>query len=170
MVEASELKPLSVVHRRAGEAPAVWALGSLFERLLTGEECEAALDISLVTQPPGTATPLHRHTQEAEAFYLLAGSMLYRAGDETYQLRAGDFIYLPRGVPHGLRVTGTEPTKFLGLTAPAGLMDLYEEVGKPATERRLPGPDGPALDAQIAAWNRLATGLQIVGPPISDTH
>jgi uncharacterized cupin superfamily protein len=26
-----------------------------------------------VTQPPGIATPLHRHSREAEAFYLLDG-------------------------------------------------------------------------------------------------
>ena len=35
-------------------------MGSLFEHLLTAQESGGALGISLVTQPPGTATPLHR--------------------------------------------------------------------------------------------------------------
>jgi quercetin dioxygenase-like cupin family protein len=160
--------PLRVIHRAADEAPATWALGLLFERLLTGEESGGVLDVSLVTQPPGTATPLHRHTREAEAFYLLAGLMTYQAGEEIYHLTAGDFIYLPLGLPHALRVTGTEPTRFLALTAPAGLMQLYDDVGTRAPERRLPGSDGPLLDAQIAAWNGLAGryGLQVLGPPL----
>ncbi len=92
----SETAPLKVIYQAAGEAPATWALGSLFERVLTGGQCGGAFDISLVTQPPGTATPLHRHTREAEVFYLLAGSMSYRAGEEIFHLTAGDFIYLQR--------------------------------------------------------------------------
>jgi hypothetical protein len=55
------------------------------------------------------------------------------------------FIYLLKGVPHGFRVTGTSPVRFLALTVPSGLMGLYDEVGMPATERRLPGLDGPPV-------------------------
>jgi quercetin dioxygenase-like cupin family protein len=160
--------PLKVIFQAAGEAPATWAFGSLFERVLTGGQSGGAFDISLVTQPPGTATPLHRHTREAEVFYLLAGSVTYQAGEETFHLTLGDFIYLPLGLPHALRVTGTEPTRFLALTAPAGLLELYDEVGTRANDRRLPGADGPPLEPQIAAWNNLADryGLQILGPPL----
>ena len=164
----SETAPLKVIYQAAGEAPATWALGSLFERVLTGGQSGGAFDISLVTQPPGTATPLHRHTREAEVFYLLAGSMTYRAGEETFYLTAGDFIYLPLGLPHALRITGAEPTRFLALTAPAGLGELYDKVGTSAAERRLPGADGLTLDTQVAAWNNLGGryGLQVLGPPL----
>ena len=37
------------------------------------DETEGRLGVSLVTQPPGIATPLHRHTHEAEAFFVLEG-------------------------------------------------------------------------------------------------
>ncbi|KQX69979.1 hypothetical protein ASD06_03020 [Angustibacter sp. Root456] len=43
--------------RAAGTGPATWAMGSLFEHLLTGPESGGELGVSLVTQPPGTATP-----------------------------------------------------------------------------------------------------------------
>lgn len=125
-----------------GRGPATWAMGSLFERLVSGEETGGLFDASLVTQPPGIATPLHIHTHEAEAFYVLQGTMTYRAGEQLHQLAAGSFIYLPRGVPHAFRITGTTPVRFLGLVAPAGLMRLYDEVGMPARERRLPGSHG----------------------------
>lgn len=156
-----------VIHRPAGSAPAVWAMGSLFERLVSTTE-SAGLDVALVTQPPGTATPLHRHAREAEAFYLLEGSMTYRAGEELFELVAGDFLYLPSGIPHAFRVTGEQAVRFLGLADPGGLFDLYAEVGMPATAHRLPGADGPALDVEISRWNEVGPryGLEVVGPPL----
>jgi hypothetical protein len=47
----------------------------LSERLASEEEAGGTLGISLVTQPSGIATPLHVHTHEAEAFYLLDGTI-----------------------------------------------------------------------------------------------
>jgi quercetin dioxygenase-like cupin family protein len=162
------LEDTGVVVRAAGEGPATWAMGSLFERLAAGDETGGTLGISLVTQPPGVATPLHEHTNEAEAFYLLDGTITYRAGDTTHRLRAGSFIFLPKGLPHAFRITGDRPARFIGLTIPGGLMSLYDEVGMPAAERRLPGHDGLPLDEEIGRWNEIGPryGLRVVGPPI----
>ncbi len=158
-----------VIHRPAGTAPAVWAMGSLFERLASRVET-AGLDVAVVTQPPGIATPLHRHTHESEAFYLLDGTMTYRAGEELFHLREGDFIYLPVGVPHAFRVTGDRPVRFVGFADPGGLFDLYAEVGIPAAERRLPGADGQPMDVEIPRWNEVGPryGLEVVGPPLPE--
>jgi mannose-6-phosphate isomerase-like protein (cupin superfamily) len=157
-----------VLVRAPGDGAATWAMGSLFERLASAADTDGAFDASLVTQPPGVATPLHVHTHEAEAFFLLDGTMSYQAGNTLYLLSAGYFIYLPKGIPHAFRVTGTSPVRFLGLTVPAGLMDLYDEVGMPATERRLPGPDGPPVEEGVRRWNEVSPryGLRVVGPPI----
>jgi quercetin dioxygenase-like cupin family protein len=143
-------------------------MGSLFERLASGAETERRFDLTLATQPPGTAPPLHVHTREAEAFYMLAGTMVYRAGEELHQLTAGSFIYLPPGIPHAFRITGPTPARFLSVDAPAGLMDLYDEVGLPAGERRLPGSDGMSIEEEIPRWNEISPryGLTVVGPPI----
>jgi quercetin dioxygenase-like cupin family protein len=158
----------TVLVRGSSDRPATWALGSLFERLASGDETGGAFGLSLVTQPAGTATPLHIHTGEAEAFYLLDGTMTYRAGEQTYQLSPGSFIYLPTGIPHAFRVTGTSPVRFLGIVTPGGLMDLYDEAGRPADERVLPEPDAEQLQADIGRWLEAAPryGIQVVGPPI----
>ena len=157
-----------VVHRPAGIGPMTWAMGSLFEHVLTGAESGGALGLALVTQPPGTATPLHRHTHEAEGFYLLDGTMTYRAGEDDFHLGAGDFIWLPSGLPHAFRVTGDRPVRFLGMSAPGGLLRLYDEVGVPAAERRLPGEDGQSMDVEIPRGNEMAPkyGLEVLGPPL----
>ncbi len=90
-----------------------------------------------------------------EAFYVLEGTLAYQAGDQLHELAAGSFIYLPQGVPHAFRITGTTPVRFLGLIAPAGLMRLYDEVGMPAPQRRLPGPDGLSIEEEIPRWNEI---------------
>jgi mannose-6-phosphate isomerase-like protein (cupin superfamily) len=167
-ISTEHVSATGVVHRPAGTGPATWAMGSLFEHLLAGTESGGTLGIARVTQPPGVATPLHRHTREAEAFYLLEGTMTYRAGDEVFELAAGSFIYLPQGLPHAFRVTGDRPVQLLGLTVPGHLLHLYDEVGIPAAERRLPGEDGLSFEEEVARWNEIGPryGLEVVGPPI----
>jgi quercetin dioxygenase-like cupin family protein len=169
MTEATAAAPGDLVTVcTAGQGPATWAMGSLFERLVTGGQTGGSLDVAVVTQPPGLATPTHVHTREAEAWFVLAGTLTYRAGDRLADLAAGDFIYLPRGVPHAFRITGDRPARCLTLALPGPLLDLYDQVGAPAAERRL--PDGGISPADITRWLELAPayGLQIVGPPIPE--
>ena len=168
--QPANTQPATALYRPADSAPATWSMNSLFQQLLSAGESGGSLGMSLVTQPPGTATPLHRHTREAEAFFLLDGSMTYRAGEQTFHLSPGDFIWLPLGLPHAFRVTGATPVRFLGLTAPGDLMTLYDEVGMPATERRLPAGDGRPMDEEIARWSEIGPryGLQVVGPPLPE--
>ena len=159
-----------VVHRNPGEGPATWAMGGLFEHLVAASDSEGLLGVSMVTQPPGIATPLHRHTYEAEAFYVLEGRISYRAGEALYELDEGSFIYLPKGLPHAFRIRGTSPARFLAFTAPGGLMALYDEVGVPALERRVPGSDGQSAEVEIPKWAEVGPryGLEVVGPGIPE--
>lgn len=159
-----------VVVRSPGSGPATWAMGGLFEHLAAAADTDGRLGISLVTQPPGIATPLHRHTKESEAFYLLEGELSYRAGEVTYELEPGSFIYLPQGLPHAFRIRGSAPARFLALTTPGGLMSLYDEVGIPALERRLPGPDGQTPEVELPKWADVGPryGLEVVGPGIPE--
>ena len=112
--------------------------------------------------------PLHRHAHEAEALFLLEGRITYRAGDDVFELEDGAFLFLPRALPHAFRIRGDRPARFLALTVPGGLMGLYDEVGVPAMEMRLPGEDGRSFDEEVARWNEVGPryGLEVVGPPI----
>jgi quercetin dioxygenase-like cupin family protein len=159
----------TVVACGPGQGRGTWAMGSLFEHLAGPENTGGALGVALVTQPPGIATPLHRHTHEAEAFYLLDGVVTYLAGQETHELTAGWFIYLPRSVPHAFRIRGDRPARFLALTVPGGLLHLYDEVGLPADALRLPGEgEGRTMAEEIGRWNEVGPryGLEVIGPPI----
>ncbi|MDN4161749.1 cupin domain-containing protein [Nocardioides abyssi] len=158
-----------VVVHEPGSGRSTWAMQSLFEHLLEPGQ-SSLLGVALVTQPPGVATPLHRHTREAEACYVLDGAVSYQAGDEVFELHGGCFIHLPRDVPHAFRIRGDRPARLLVITAPSGLLHLYDEVGMPATERRLPGDDGLSVEDEIARWMEIGPryGLELLGPPIPE--
>lgn len=59
----------------------------------------------------GDCHPLHVHHREAEAFYLLEGSMTYREGEDVFRPESGDLIYLPVDVPPAFRITGSSPAR-----------------------------------------------------------
>jgi quercetin dioxygenase-like cupin family protein len=157
----------SVIVRDASEGPAVWAVGSLFQQLASKAETGGPFGLTLVTQRHGSASPKHVHTREAEAFYLLDGNLTYQADDQTYQLGPESFIYLPPGVAHAFRVTSST-AKFLVINAPGGLIDIYDEVGRPAGNRVLPPPDEQQLHADVERWLAAAPryGIEVVGPPL----
>jgi quercetin dioxygenase-like cupin family protein len=160
-----------VVVHRAGEGPGTWAMGSLFEHLVSADQTGGSIAMSLVTQPPGIATPLHRHTHEAEALFVLEGEIEYRAGETTYELTGGAFLFLPLGLPHAFRIRGDTPARFLALTTPGGLMGLYDEVGVPAAGMHLPGDgEGRSMEEEIGRWNEVGPryGLEVVGPPLPE--
>lgn len=158
------------IMREPGTGRGTWAMQSLFEHLLEGSESDGRLGVALVTQPPGIATPLHRHSKEAEAFFVLEGRLSYRAGGEQFEMYDGCFVYLPQNVPHAFRIRGDRPARMLALTAPGGLLSLYDDVGVPAAELRLPGPDGLTPEEEIPKWVDVAPryGLEVVGPPIPE--
>jgi quercetin dioxygenase-like cupin family protein len=170
--DASTSDPTDVAVARApGTGRGTWAMGSIFEHLVGAEQTGGTLGVALVTQPPGIATPLHRHQHEAEAFYLLDGEMTYVAGDETFELAAGWFMYLPRGLPHAFRIRGDRPARFVALTVPGGLLRLYDEVGVPATALRVPAEgEGRPMAEEIGRWAEVGPryGLEVLGPPIPE--
>ena len=82
----------------------------------------------------GWETPWHLHRLEDECLYLIRGSVSAKLGDEPYgTLRAGDFIFLPRGVAHGFRVL--EETEILTVLTPPGLERFFREASFDFTEQ-----------------------------------
>jgi quercetin dioxygenase-like cupin family protein len=60
----------------------------------------------------GGGMPRHTNTVEHEQ-YVLRGRATITIGDETYQVEAGDVVFIPEGVIHSYQNTGSEPFEFL---------------------------------------------------------
>lgn len=74
--------------------------------------------MGLITIPPGGRTKAHFHEAHETALYMLAGvvDMWYGKRLEQYEeCRAGDYIYIPAGVPHvAANRSTTEPALVVG--------------------------------------------------------
>lgn len=89
----------------------------------TGESVMAFEEIV----PPGTRSTFHLHHDSDEVAYVLSGEMTFKIGDETSVGGAGTWAFMPRGVPHCWKYTGTETGKILFLYTPAKAGGLIEE-------------------------------------------
>lgn len=71
------------------------------------------------TTRAGEEPPDHTHGTEDEIFYVLQGDLTFRCGDDAFELGAGGFIFLPRGIRHGYQIRSEDDVRLLAVTAPA---------------------------------------------------
>lgn len=73
-------------------------------RWLVGAESMGSEDtvVGYSVFPPGAAHELHRHPRAEEWEYVLRGSGVKRVGDEEIEIAAGDLVFTPRDVYHGV--------------------------------------------------------------------
>lgn len=73
----------------------------------------------------GGKTPLHKHDQAHEMFYVLDGSGRAHCGGVTYDMAKGDTLVLPPGLEHVVENTGSERLYCLTVMVPnEGLAEL----------------------------------------------
>lgn len=68
-----------------------------------------------------TAYPFHFHSAFEEAIYVLEGTGTLRIGEDTVDVRPGDYVAFPAGpaCAHALTNTGDEPLRYLCMSSPA---------------------------------------------------
>lgn len=129
------------------DAPAYWFLNSLNVVLATSESTGSAYSMVHHTAPTGHATPYHLHHAEDEAFYVLGGEFTFICDGKKTILGPGGYVFLPRGIPHGIRCTGSTPSTMLILAMPGtGFVGMMIEMAEPAKERELPPVTKPDIE------------------------
>jgi mannose-6-phosphate isomerase-like protein (cupin superfamily) len=119
-----------------------------------------------MTLPVGSAAPLHVHEALDDTWYVLEGEIAVRCGDDVSTVRTGDWVSMPRGVPHTFRVVGDREARVLLVHDNASFRDLVRALGVPAGTRVVPDdPVFPTMEelARVAAAN----DLRPIGPPMS---
>ncbi len=140
----SELVPRTVAE---AEGPAYWFLNSLNIVKATTDSTGGAFSMVYHTAPPGHATPYHLHHIEDEAFYVLDGEFTFICDGKKTVVSPGGYIFLPRGIPHGIRCGAPSPSTMLILATPGtGFVGMMTEMAEPAAQRVLPSPTEPDLE------------------------
>ncbi len=142
-----------------------WFLGTRIRMLVTGEDSGGRATVAEQRAPRGFSPPLHVHETEDTVFYVLAGRVTVRLGDDTLALEAGQAGFLPRGVPHTFRVDSDE-AQLIEVTTPGGFDRFVMENSEPATAPGLP-PGPPSIDPARLGASAAKHGAPLVGPPLA---
>lgn len=130
--------PYEVLSPTQGRA--VWVLAARGRTLVPGEHTGGAYAVVETTAGPGGGPPPHVHAREDELFYVVEGELGLVYAHRQFWAKAGDAVFLPRGMPHTFAPVGDGLAKFVVLTAPAGFERFSAEVG---TETSAAGPFDP---------------------------
>jgi quercetin dioxygenase-like cupin family protein len=129
------------------EGPAFWFLNNLCVVKATTESTGGAFSMVYQIAPPAHATPYHLHHVEDEAFYVLDGEYTFICDGVKTAVGPGGYMFLPRGIPHGIRVSSSVPATMLIMATPGnGFVGMMEEMAQPALERVLPTFTQPDLE------------------------
>jgi quercetin dioxygenase-like cupin family protein len=161
MTSSSHTKPYHLVN---GEGPALWHFGGLVSFKATSDNTHGQLWLQEVTGCRGYASPLHRHTLEDEAFYILEGELSIHIGNDMSTAGPGDFLWAPRDIAHAFCVE-SDQARFLAMSTASQFDKFFFATGEPALTMNLPPlADGsPDIDTLVAALAR--HGVEMIGPP-----
>ena len=105
---------------------------------------------------PNGGPPLHIHPFQDEWFYVIEGDYFFQVGDEKFQMKAGDTIFLPKNVPHAF-IQLSDKGKMLVSYLPAGKMESFFKVTSLWTQ-----PPGKEEIAKVFSDH----DMKVVGPPL----
>lgn len=136
-----------------------WLDGGTLALLLDGKATDGQLMMGRFDVSKGEAPPFHKHLNEDEVFLLIKGTALVWYDEDEYELAEGGVVYLPRGIPHGYRITSAT-ADLLMLNTPAGIEGMFRETGR---DKSTPRPPGFKVTPNPAVSQKY--GNVVVGPP-----
>jgi quercetin dioxygenase-like cupin family protein len=120
--------------RTPGQGRTIAVVGDVYRFLATGEDTNGKYAMWEAIVPPGGGPPPHVHSREQEGFYILEGEITVQIGDQRLVTTAGMFANMPVGTPHSFKNESDKPAKMLITVAPAGLEQMFFEVGVPVVQ------------------------------------
>ena len=138
----------------------IQAFGQEAHVLVSSEQTEDAVCVLRVSFPPGNVTPPHLHHATDETFLIESGEIEINRGGELLHGRKGDVIYLPKGIPHALRVLGNdEGVALVVCVVPGGFDRFFAACGE---EFKKGEPEMPLLVKLAAQY-----GIEFQSGPLS---
>jgi quercetin dioxygenase-like cupin family protein len=127
--------------------PHVGVAGDTYTILLTGKDTAGRYCLIDMHIPPGGGPPPHRHDFE-ESFTVLEGEIEATFRGQRQTVRAGQVINIPANAPHQFRNESKEAARLLCVCSPAGLEQMFLELGVPVATRTTAPPKPDATDQE----------------------
>jgi mannose-6-phosphate isomerase-like protein (cupin superfamily) len=132
---------------------------------VTSEDTGGALATFELLALPRSGPILHVHHREDEWYYVLSGEFIFKAGEDTYTLKKGDSIWLPRGIPHTWANTTKAEANLILVCQPGGFEKFLEEMS--VSMEGLPQNSNAAH--QKVAEVLAKYGMEMLGPPLLES-
>ncbi|MDW7695961.1 cupin domain-containing protein [Flammeovirgaceae bacterium SG7u.111] len=107
---------------------------------ILSEQSNGEYSVIITETPPQSGPPRHVHSHEDELFYVLKGTYEFYCGDEIIEAKEGDFVRLPKGIPHGFINTDTLPGITMNTITPGGFEGYFNEMAELASNNALSKP------------------------------
>ena len=118
--------------------------GVLMHCLLTGKETNHAFCLFENRSSGETGTPVHVHALEDETIHVLEGEMSVILDGVIHEVKAGEAVFMPRGIPHQLRNLSKLPSRYSILCIPSGFENFVADAGHVLVEGQAPSPPSPS--------------------------
>jgi quercetin dioxygenase-like cupin family protein len=125
---------ISIINKNEGKLLAV--AGGNYRIIISGEETNGNYAVIEMVVPPGCGPPPHSHPQIQEMFHVLEGELEFKTEAGKQIVSRDGFVNIPLGgAIHCFKNTSENYARLLCTVVPAGLENLFGEIGTPA----LPG-------------------------------
>jgi mannose-6-phosphate isomerase-like protein (cupin superfamily) len=153
------------VIRRPTEGRTVAVVGDVYRFLATGEDTSGKYALWEAIVPPGGGPPPHVHSREEEGFYVLEGEIAFFIGEQRLNASTGMFANMPVGTPHSFKNESGKPARMLIWVAPAGLEQMFFEVGVPVPPGATTAaqPTKEEIERLLAAAPRYGVEIKLPG-------
>jgi quercetin dioxygenase-like cupin family protein len=108
-------------------------VGDSYRIVISGRQTEGAYAVIEMLVPPGGGPGPHAHPDFQESFYVLDGEVEVKTKAQNYTAAKGSFINIPLGgIVHCFKNKTDKIAHLWCVVVPAGLEELFLEIGKPA--------------------------------------
>lgn len=154
----------SATIRKPGEGRRIGIVGDVYRFLATGEETNGKYATFEAVVPPGGGPPLHTHSREEESFLVLEGEMTFQLNEKRIVAGAGTFLNMPVGSLHCFKNESDAPVRMLISVAPAGLEQMFFEVGQSIADDAETAPPPTQADIEKLLQAAPRYGVEILPP------
>ena len=149
--------------RKPSEGRRIGIVGDLYRFLATGEDTECKYATFEAIVPPGSGPPPHIHSREEESFLVLEGEMTFQLGEDRIVANEGTFLNMPVGSLHCFKNESDKTARLLISVAPAGLEQMFLEVGQPLADdaTSAPPPSQGDIEKLLEAAPRYGVEIKV---------